>query len=368
MLEGQRHVIVSYMPGSEQDTHDKTLLVFNCHEAWVYQLGALGYALDIVAGLKGTYKPTWDRQMRPVPPHSRLVSLTEALRSPKRYHCIITHNMTDLLDIKSRPEPRLIVLHSTLEGRVIEERSSVTPERMRQTLSTYLELIGGHAVAGTSLKAQSWGFSEDIVLAGVDPDDYPPHSGQEACGLRICNFIESRKRILLWDFHEKAFDAIPVRLIGHNPNMRGVTASESWGHLKSMLQSHRFYIHTADPKLEDGFNMATLEAMAAGMPVLGNRHPSSPVRHGVSGFLSDDPGELRKYAEILLADKDLARQMGQEARKTVTEHFSLGRFREAFLSSIETARRKWHDRKASSLDASSAPTSAFHETRQGPNP
>jgi Glycosyl transferases group 1 len=337
------------MPESEQDMDDKTLLVFNCHEAWVYQLGALGYALEIITGLKGTYKPTWDKQMRPVPPHSRLISLPEAQQSPKRYYCIITHNVTDLLDVKSRPEPRLIVLHSTLEGRAIEEGSSIPPEKMRQILSRYLELVGGHAVAGTRLKAQSWGFRDDVVVVGVDPDDYPPYSGQEACGLRICNFIESRKKILLWDFHEKAFDGIPVRLVGHNPNLPGIAASESWGHLKRLLQSHRFYIHTADPKLEDGFNMAMLEAMAAGMPVLGNRHPSSPIRHGVSGFLSDKPDELRKYAEILLADRNLAVRIGREARKTVMERFSIGRFREAFLKSIETARRKWQQRTLSSV-------------------
>ena len=351
------------MPESEQDTHDRTLLVFNCHEAWVHQLGALGYALEIIIGLKGAYKPTWDKQMRPVPPRSRLVSLPEALQYPNRYYCIITHNITDLLDIKSRPEPRLIVLHSTLEGRIIEEKSSVPPEKMRQTLSQYLELVGGHAVAGTLLKAQSWSFPDDVVVAGVDADDYLPYSGQEACGLRVCNFIESRRKILLWDFHEKAFNGIPVRLVGHNPNMRGVAASESWDHLKRLLQSHRFYIHTADPKLEDGFNMATLEAMAAGMPVLGNRHPSSPVRHGVSGFLSDNPDELRKYAEILLADRELAVKMGQEARKTVMERFSVSRFREAFLRSIETARRKWQNRKANPLNTKAASTSAFRESR-----
>ena len=36
----------------EQDqVCDRRLLVFNCHEAWVYQLGWLGYKLDIVIGL-----------------------------------------------------------------------------------------------------------------------------------------------------------------------------------------------------------------------------------------------------------------------------------------------------------------------------
>jgi glycosyltransferase involved in cell wall biosynthesis len=90
--------------------------------------------------------------------------------------------------------------------------------------------------------------------------------------------------------------------------------------------------------------MATIEAMAAGMPVLGNRHPTSPIKHGLSGFLSDDPDGLRKYARILLEDRDLAAKMGQQARKTAVEHFSVSKFKESFLESIETARRKWESR------------------------
>ena len=38
-----------------------------------------------------------------------------------------------------------------------------------------------------------------------------------------------------------------------------------------------------------GFNLAMLEAMAAELPVIGNRHPSSPIRHGHDGFLADEP-------------------------------------------------------------------------------
>ena len=127
--------------------------------------------------------------------------------------------------------------------------------------------------------------------------------------------------------------------------MPGIDAARDWDHLKATLQSHRFYIHTADARLEAGHNMATAEAMAAGLPVLGNRHPTSPIRHGISGFLSDDPRELAHYARILLEDPDLAALMGQQARQTVAERFSLVRFRHSFLRSIEIARRKWYTRQ-----------------------
>jgi glycosyltransferase involved in cell wall biosynthesis len=336
----------SDMNNRQELINNKTLLVFNCHEAWVYQLGVLGYSLDIIVGLKGRYRQTWDEQMRPLPPNSRLITLSEALESQKQYYCIITHNVTDLLDIKFRPEPKLMVVHSTLEGRAIEEKSNIMPDSMREMLHQYIELMGVHVVAISELKGKSSGFTEDIVPIVVAENDYLPYSGHIAMGLRICNFIDSRKKILLWDFYERAFDGIPVRLVGHNPDMPSVKAAENWNDLKQMLQSHRFYIHTAKPGLEDGYNMASLEAMAAGMPILGNRHPTSPVEHGVNGFLSDEPDELRQYARKLLDDKDLAVRMGAEARKVVSEHFSAAKFKEAFLQSVETARRKWQQRKA----------------------
>ena len=317
------------------------LLVFNCHEAWVYQLGSLEYELDIIVGLKGRFTDGWDERMRPLPANARTISLSEALTSQSPYHCIICHNITDLLDVKSLPGPRIIVLHSTIGGRLHEEQSELSPEKLKGMLSNYLQLVGGHALAISPLKGKSWGLSADIVTAGVDPDDYIPCTGEKAKGLRICNEISKRKNILHWDFHEEAFDGIPVQIVGHNPDMPEVEPARNWSHLKQILSSHRFYIHTADPRFEDGYNMATLEAMAAGMPVLGNRHPTSPVEHGVNGFLSDDPDELRLYAKMLLADQELATRMGKEARKTVAKRFSLSKFNEDFLQSIKIARRKW---------------------------
>ena len=131
-----------------------------------------------------------------------------------------------------------------------------------------------------------------------------------------------------------------MTLVGHNPELPGVRASQNWNELKQILQQHRFFIHTAKPQLEDGYNTATLEAMAAGLPVLGNRHPTSPIVHGVSGFLSDDPAELNIYARQLLEDRDLAAEMGRAAQRVVTEQFSGEAFRVGMMRAIAAAQSK----------------------------
>jgi hypothetical protein len=318
----------------------RPLLVFGCHEAWVYQLRLLDRPLDIVVGLRG--RPAgWDENMRPVPPRARLIRVDDALRSAEPYGCIIAHNLSDLLDIKTLAGPRLLVLHETLDGAALEQQLPVPVGQFREAVAKFTSLTQTHVVAVSRPKGCSWGFETDIVPFSADAADYGPWQGEVARGLRVANHILRRPRILLWEFHRQAFGDLPVTLVGHNPGLEGVRPASSWEHLKETLSQHRFYIHTADPRLEDGYNMATLEAMAAGLPVLGNRHPTSPVEHGVSGFLSDDPQELRGYALRLLEDRSLAARMGAAARESVAKRFSGARFQKDFSRSIERAQLKW---------------------------
>ena len=273
------------------------LLTFNCHEAWVYQLGALNCELDIIVGLKGRYTEGWDSHMRPLPKNAKLVALPDIINSETKYDCIITHNITDLLEVKSIPGPRIVVLHTTLEGRAVNEQSQIPVEQAKALLQQYLGLVGGHAVAISALKGKSWGMVDDVVRNGVNVKDYLPYDGGVAAGLRVSNEINKRKEILLWGFHQQVFSDLPVTIIGQNLDMEGVLPANDWQDLKLSLSKHRFFIHTADARYEDGYNFATLEAMAAGLPVLGNCNPTTPIEHGVSGFLSDNPAELRGYAE-----------------------------------------------------------------------
>lgn len=323
---------------------NERLLVFDCHEAWVYQLHKLPYPMDVVVGLRGRHIDGWDENMRPVPPNARLIRIEDALRNPGSYRCIVAHNLTDLLDAKTLEGPRLFVIHETLDGALQEQASTFSADQFRMAIAQFVQMTSAHVVAVSKLKGRSWGFEDDIVTLSADPSEYLAWKGDLARGLRVANHIQRRPSILLWDFHKKAFDGLPVTLVGRNADMCDVRPSKNWADLKETFSRHRFYIHTADPRLEDGYNVATLEAMAAGLPVLGNRHPSSPVEHGVSGFLSDDPAELRGYALRLLADQELAARMGQVARETIAKCFSGARFRQNFTRSLEFARWKWQQR------------------------
>lgn len=282
--------------------------------------------------------------MRPAPPNARFVSLEQARAEVEPYDCIIAHNLTDLIESKTFRAPRLFIFHNTLEHLIEEQHSGTPREELRAATAQYLDLLGVEAVAVSALKARSWAVTNRVVPCFADVNDYKPWLGNLPSGLRIANDITRKRKTLLWNFHEAGFHDTPVTLVGHNDDLAGVHAAGNWEELKSILSHHRFFVHTADPQLEDGYNMATLEAMAAGLPVLGNLHRSSPIEHGASGFLSDDPDELRKFAQVLLQDRGLAEQMGARAREAVIKTFPPEKFRTGMLDAITAAKSKWKSR------------------------
>jgi hypothetical protein len=61
------------------------LLVFDCHEAWVYQLRVLPHAMDVIVGLQGRHTANWDEAMRPIPANARIVRLAD-IRCGRKNH------------------------------------------------------------------------------------------------------------------------------------------------------------------------------------------------------------------------------------------------------------------------------------------
>ena len=212
---------------------------------------------------------------------------------------------------------------------------------MRALLNSYLATVAGFAIAISRTKAKSWGVTHTVVQNSVNQEEYLPHVGDVASGIRVANHITSKRDFLAWDFHQQALSGLPVRIVGHNPDMPGVQAATDWNHLKRMLASHRFIVHTADPRYEDGYNMAVLEGMAAGLPVLTNAHPTTLVQHGVSGFVAQTPAEMRQQAQRLLDDEALAERMGEAAREQVQRSHGPDRFRVEFTRAVREARKKW---------------------------
>jgi glycosyltransferase involved in cell wall biosynthesis len=98
------------------------------------------------------------------------------------------------------------------------------------------------------------------------------------------------------------------------------------------------------PSLEEGFPMAALDAMAAGLPVVATAVGGIPeiVEDGRTGWLvpPGHPGALGERIRLLLRNPDTRRAMGAAGRARVREHFSaermVARFAEIYDGLLES--------------------------------
>lgn len=84
----------------------------------------------------------------------------------------------------------------------------------------------------------------------------------------------------------------------------------------------------------EGFSIATIEAQAAGVPVVVTRSggPEEIVEHNVNGLLveSDCPEELAKGIVLLVNDGSLRRRLAEAGRETAARRFSTERMIELY--------------------------------------
>jgi glycosyltransferase involved in cell wall biosynthesis len=84
--------------------------------------------------------------------------------------------------------------------------------------------------------------------------------------------------------------------------------------LKELYSSSSVFVL---PSLADSYSLATLEAMACGLPVIvsENTGAADALEHGKEGFVTPirNAGAIREYLELLRGNEELRRAMGARA-------------------------------------------------------
>jgi len=315
----------------------RNLLTFNSHEAYVYGLAQTKEHWHVIDQLPGRYTASWDSRIRPVPANVKLITLQEALSGAYYYDCAIAHSISDLLLIKSLKIAKILVIHNSLTGYIAQEGHRVSAENTRSVLNQYINLIKGVVVSVSEMKQRTWGVSGPVITGYVDGELFNGFEGNEASGLRVGNQLLNKSQMLNWEFYTTLSKGFPVQIVGYNPDIPGAIMPADVDELRGHYRRYRFYLHMSQYDWEDGYNLASLEAMATGMPVICNEHPTAPIINGVNGFISNDIDELRGWIEMLLMDGDMARKLGTAARETALEHFPLSKFRSNWEEAIESA-------------------------------
>jgi tetratricopeptide (TPR) repeat protein len=302
-------------------------MTFNWHAPYLYTLSKLGHQMLVVEPelTPGKHKH-WEKEMRPIPENVRLLSQEQAKVELDKgeVDLLLAHNVKDLIFANGYFLPKIMVYHNKLSTEI---GLSQTPIDRYDYLGKIASLREGvREIYISEAKRADWGGQGEIVMPGIDMREYGGYTGEEAAILRVGNHFRERDLMLGFSISQHISEGFPCKTLGINPTIPNTELAKSFDELRDHFSRYRVYLNTTVEQYEDGYNLAMLEAMATGMPVISLANQSSPIKDGVNGFISNDITYLRKWTKVLLEDASLAKEMGNEARKTVETLFSQSAF------------------------------------------
>jgi hypothetical protein len=164
-----------------------------------------------------------------------------------------------------------------------------------------------------------------VIEHGVALDPELRASGKLARGITVCNCMQRRPRIAGYDLFLTARKQVPLDAVGMETEQFGGLGDIPYRDLHSAVARYRFLY---SPMRYTSLPLAIVEAMTLGLPVVALATTAIPtlIKNGVSGYVSCDPDELIARMRELVADRELARKLGKNARAVARERFGMERF------------------------------------------
>ena len=181
-------------------------------------------------------------------------------------------------------------------------------------------------ISNYSIKDWGWDARNDttVITHGVDSDLFKPGNlERENQILSVVNDWINRDWCCGFSLWQNIIEGLPFHVVGDTPGLSEVAKSTK--ELVQKYQSNRIFLNTSTIS---PVPTALLEAMSCGCAVVTTATCMIPeiIENGVNGFISNDETELKQYLVDLLNDEDLAKKLGNEARKTIVENFSQEKF------------------------------------------
>ncbi|MBI4389317.1 MAG: glycosyltransferase [Nitrospinae bacterium] len=338
------------------------ILTFNWHEPYLCLLAKLGHQFYVLEPEIGPgHIRRWDENMRPKPENVHLVSMehAEEMLRQNDIDLAIAQNIKDLIWMMAYDLPKIAVFHNRLSTEIGLSKNTISADEYKNKIKVVLE--GVQKVFISESKRRDWGLPGEVILPGLDIRDFGGYTGERPVVLRVGNLMLERDLMMGFTAGNRVVNGYPGVILGLNPAIRDARLSRGLDDLLDHYRKCRLYLNATTDDYEDGYNLAMLEAMAVGMPVVSLYNKTSPIRDGINGFISKDIAHLKKCVALLLEDADLARDLGRKARETVQTEFGIQDFLINWNRAIEKTIRDYLRNSGVSLDSTAQ---KFHEKKK----
>jgi len=164
-----------------------------------------------------------------------------------------------------------------------------------------------------------------VIEHGVLVPDDVRYTGEIERGIVVVNNLATRGRRLGADLYHVVKDRIPLDLVGMNAEASGGLGEVNNMELAAYMARYRFFFN---PIRWTSLGLAVIEAMTIGMPIVGlaTTELVSVIKNDENGYISTNVDTLIHTMHTLANDPYEARRLGDGARRTALERFSIGRF------------------------------------------
>lgn len=176
-----------------------------------------------------------------------------------------------------------------------------------------------------------------VVEHGVTVPEGVDYVGDIERGLVVVNGLGRRGRRLGSDVFVRLREEVPLDLVGMLSEEMGGLGEVGHRGLPAFQVRYRFFFN---PIRYTSLGLAVCEAMMLGMPVIGlaTTEMVTVIENGYSGYVNTRPEALVECMRELLSDPQKARRLGEGARQTAQERFSIQRFardwNETFMEAV----------------------------------
>lgn len=305
------------------------IISFPTHETYQVGLGQTNNKFYLFRA-PGQGVKEWDSTYRPVPPNT--VLLNHALKEKQLpdyidYDLVLEQNKGCQYNIARQISNQLKIPLISLTHFL------PPPNYTKSNFRQYKAAVSDYNVFITDYNRQAWGYSENeatVIYHGIDTGFFKPNPEVERDGLAlvVVNDFIGRGWAVGWQpFCEVTgyphSQLLKFKALGNTPGFS--LPSKSPEELLLAYQKCGVFLNTS---LISPIPMSLLEAASVGCPICAMPTCAIPeiFTHGYNALLSNNPDQLRSYCKRLISDKDMAQELGANARKTILEKFSLEKF------------------------------------------
>ena len=237
-----------------------------------------------------------------------------------QFDCILfqtnTNYLVDQYEILSKEQqqlPRIYLEHDPPRVHPTDTRHIMTDPNVMFV----------HVTAFNRLMWDNGAVKTRVIEHGVLPSAIP-YTGELAKGIVVINNLPARGRLLGLDLFLKARKEVELDLVGMGTGDLG-SGEVLHPQLPKFISQFRFFFN---PIRYTSFGLAVCEAMMSGMPIvaMATTEMVTVIEDGKNGFVDTDLDYLIDRMKLLINDKDLAMNLGAEARRTAMKRFGIERF------------------------------------------